>query len=49
MLPRLLQEAPALILIRVLSALDQFAVEKLLPEPGPVSFLGSSYRSIFEK
>jgi hypothetical protein len=30
-----------------LGALDQFAVDKLLPEPGPVSFLGSGYRSIF--
>ena len=31
-----------------LGALDTFAVEKLLPEPGPVSFLGSSYSSIFK-
>jgi hypothetical protein len=31
-----------------LSAADQFLLEKLLPEPGPVSFIGSTYRSIFE-
>jgi hypothetical protein len=31
-----------------LSAVDQFALEKLLPEPGPVSFLSSSYQSIFK-
>jgi hypothetical protein len=32
----------------VAGALDQFVVEKVLPEPGPVSFLGSTYRSLFE-
>jgi hypothetical protein len=31
----------------VLGAADQFILEKLLPEPGPVSFLGSTYGSIF--
>lgn len=31
-----------------LSAADQFVLERLLPEPGPVSFLGQTYRSIFE-
>lgn len=31
-----------------LGAADQFLLEKLLPEPGPVSFIGSTYRSIFE-
>ena len=33
----------------VAGALDQFAVEKLVREPGPVTFLGRSYRSIFEE
>jgi hypothetical protein len=31
-----------------LSALDTFVLERLLPEPGPVSFLSSSYPSIFK-
>lgn len=31
-----------------LSAADQFLVERLLPEPGPVSFIGSTYGSIFD-
>lgn len=31
-----------------LSAADQFLLEKLLPEPGPVSFIGSTYNSIFK-
>jgi len=30
------------------SALDEIVLEKILPEPGPVSFLGSTYRSLFE-
>jgi hypothetical protein len=30
-----------------LGAADQFLLEKLLPEPGPVSFIGSTYRSLF--
>jgi hypothetical protein len=29
-------------------ALDEFVLERVLPEPGPVSFLGSTYRSRFE-
>jgi hypothetical protein len=29
-------------------ALDQFVLEKLIPEPGPVSFLGSTYPSIYK-
>ena len=33
----------------VVGALDQFVLEKVLPEPGPVSFLGTTYRSLFEK
>jgi hypothetical protein len=33
----------------VLGALDEFVLEKVIPEPGPVSFLGSTYRSLFEK
>jgi hypothetical protein len=37
--------APAAV---ALSALDQFALEKFVPEPGPVSFLSSSYPSIFK-
>jgi hypothetical protein len=32
----------------VVGALDEFVLEKVLPEPGPVSFLGSTYRSLFE-
>lgn len=31
----------------ILGALDAFALERLIPEPGPVSFLSSSYPSIF--
>ncbi len=31
-----------------LGAADQFLLERFLPEPGPVSFIGSTYRSIFE-
>jgi hypothetical protein len=31
-----------------LQALDQFVVDKLLGEPGPVSFIGSTYPSIFD-
>lgn len=31
-----------------LGVLDEFVLEKVLPEPGPVSFLGRTYRSIFE-
>jgi hypothetical protein len=31
-----------------LGAVDQFVLDKVLPEPGPVSFLGSGYRSLFE-
>ncbi|MCA1656815.1 MAG: hypothetical protein LC713_03750, partial [Actinobacteria bacterium] len=31
-----------------LSAIDQFLLDKVIPEPGPVSFLGSSYPSIFD-
>jgi hypothetical protein len=31
-----------------LSAADHFLLEKLLPEPGPITFIGSTYRSIFE-
>lgn len=31
-----------------LGAADQFLLEELLPQPGPVSFIGHSYRSIFE-
>lgn len=27
---------------------DQFLVERLFPEPGPLSFIGSTYRSLFE-
>jgi hypothetical protein len=30
------------------SALDTFLLEKIIPEPGPVSFIGTSYPSIFE-
>jgi hypothetical protein len=33
----------------VVGALDQFVLEKVLPEPGPVSFLGTAYRSLFDK
>lgn len=33
----------------VVGALDEFVLEKLLPEPGPVSFLGATYRSLFTK
>jgi len=32
----------------VLGALDQFAMEKLMPEPGPIAFLGRSYPSVFD-
>jgi hypothetical protein len=32
----------------VVGALDEFVLEKVLPQPGPVSFLGSTYRSLFE-
>jgi hypothetical protein len=32
-----------------LGALDHFVLEKLVPEPGPISFLGQSYPSIFER
>jgi hypothetical protein len=32
----------------ILGAADQFLLEKLLPAPGPVSFLGSTYSSIFK-
>src|SRR5262249_53359637 len=32
----------------VVGALDEFVLEKVLLEPGPVSFLGSTYRSLFE-
>jgi hypothetical protein len=32
----------------VAGALDEFVLEKVLPEPGPVSFLGSTYRSLFD-
>jgi hypothetical protein len=32
----------------VVGALDQFVLEKVLPEPGPVSFLGSTYPSLFK-
>lgn len=32
----------------VAGALDEFVLEKLLDEPGPVSFLGSTYRSFFD-
>jgi hypothetical protein len=32
----------------VVGALDVFVLEKVLPEPGPVSFLGSTYPSLFE-
>lgn len=32
-----------------LGALDEFVLEKVLPEPGPVSFLGSTYSSLFRK
>jgi hypothetical protein len=31
-----------------LGALDQFLLDKLIPEPGPVSFLGSTYPSIYK-
>jgi hypothetical protein len=31
----------------VLGALDQFLVDRVVPEPGPISFLGRSYPSIF--
>ena len=31
-----------------LGAIDEFVLEKVVPEPGPVSFLGSTYRSLFE-
>lgn len=31
-----------------LGAADQFLLEKLLPQPGPISFIGRSYRSIIE-
>jgi hypothetical protein len=30
-------------------AVDQFLLDKIIPEPGPVSFIGSTYRSIFER
>lgn len=30
-------------------AVNQFVVEKLLGEPGPVSFIGSTYPSIFKR
>jgi hypothetical protein len=32
-----------------LGVLDEYLLEKVLPKPGPVSFLGSSYRSLFDK
>jgi hypothetical protein len=32
----------------VVGAVDEFLLEKVLPEPGPVSFLGATYRSLFE-
>jgi hypothetical protein len=32
----------------VAGALDEFVLEKVIAEPGPVSFLGSTYRSLFE-
>jgi hypothetical protein len=32
----------------VLSALDSFLLEKVIPEPGPVSFISTAYPSIFE-
>lgn len=32
----------------IIGALDQFALEKVVPEPGPISFLGRSYPSIFQ-
>jgi hypothetical protein len=32
----------------VVGAVDTFVLDKLLPQPGPVSFLGAAYRSIFE-
>ncbi|MGH9319192.1 MAG: hypothetical protein ACRD3V_04800, partial [Vicinamibacteria bacterium] len=32
----------------VIGALDQFVLEKVVPEPGPISFLGRSYPSIFQ-
>lgn len=31
-----------------LGAAERFLLEKVLPEPGPVSFIGSTYRSIFQ-
>jgi hypothetical protein len=33
----------------IVGALDDFVLEKVLPEPGPVSFLSSTYPSLFEK
>jgi hypothetical protein len=33
----------------VAGTLDEFVLEKVLPEPGPVSFLSSAYPSLFEK
>jgi hypothetical protein len=32
----------------VAGAVDEFVLERVLPQPGPVSFLGSTYRSLFE-
>jgi hypothetical protein len=32
----------------VVGAVDEFLLEKVLPEPGPISFLGSTYPSLFE-
>ncbi len=32
-----------------LGAADRFLLEKLLPEPGPISFIASTYGSIFER
>ena len=31
-----------------LGAVDQFLVDKVIPEPGPLSFIGSTYRSLFD-
>ncbi len=28
-------------------AIDTFLVDKIIPEPGPVSFIGATYPSIF--
>jgi hypothetical protein len=36
------------VLAPALSALDQFALRRVIPEPGPASFLSRSYRSIFQ-